>query len=76
MRIIDHFISTFQKNKKFDNIYYVVICCCCSILNVPFDCSAEADLLYTLIVKAKFENNRYKKPKKQPNVSTKHVDWY
>ncbi|XP_023731151.1 uncharacterized protein LOC111878901 [Lactuca sativa] len=47
-----------------------------SILNVPFDCSAEADLLYTLIVKAKFENNRYKKPKKQPNVSTKHVDWY
>ncbi|KAJ9552784.1 hypothetical protein OSB04_016829 [Centaurea solstitialis] len=47
-----------------------------SILNVPFDCSAEAELLYALIVKAKFENNRYRKPKKQPNVSTKHVDWY
>ncbi|OMO99172.1 hypothetical protein COLO4_13469 [Corchorus olitorius] len=28
-----------------------------SILNVPFDVSAEADLLYSLIVKAKFENN-------------------
>ncbi|XP_024959600.1 uncharacterized protein LOC112500352 [Cynara cardunculus var. scolymus] len=47
-----------------------------SILNVPFDCSAEAELLYALIVKARFENNRYTKPKKQPNVSTKHVDWY
>lgn len=47
-----------------------------SILNVPFDCSAEAELLYALIVKAKFENNRYRKPKKQPDVSTKHVDWY
>nr|GEZ07260.1 DnaJ domain-containing protein [Tanacetum cinerariifolium] len=47
-----------------------------SILNMPFDCSAEADLLYSLIVKAKFENNRYKKPKKQPKASTKHVDLY
>ncbi|PWA81907.1 DnaJ domain-containing protein [Artemisia annua] len=47
-----------------------------SILNMPFDCSAEADLLYSLIVKAKFENNRYKKPKKQPKSSTKHVDLY
>ncbi|XP_076951079.1 uncharacterized protein LOC143624246 [Bidens hawaiensis] len=47
-----------------------------SILNVPFDCSAEADLLYSLIVKAKYENNRYTKPKKKPAVSTKHVDWY
>ncbi|KAD0994761.1 hypothetical protein E3N88_43446 [Mikania micrantha] len=47
-----------------------------SILNMPFDCSAEAELLYSLIVKAKYENNRYTKPKKKPNVSTKHVDWY
>ncbi|GJW49118.1 hypothetical protein Tco_0090469 [Tanacetum coccineum] len=47
-----------------------------SILNMPFDCSAEADLLYSLIVKAKFENNRYKKPKKQPKEATKHVDLY
>ncbi|XP_039058716.1 uncharacterized protein LOC120202348, partial [Hibiscus syriacus] len=30
-----------------------------SILGVPFDISAEADLLYSLIVKARFENNRY-----------------
>ncbi|XVF41933.1 hypothetical protein PTKIN_Ptkin01aG0320400 [Pterospermum kingtungense] len=47
-----------------------------SILNVPFDTSAEADLLYSLIVKAKFENNRYQKPKKQPKTSTKNVDWF
>ncbi|KAM0036403.1 putative DnaJ domain, Chaperone J-domain superfamily [Helianthus debilis subsp. tardiflorus] len=47
-----------------------------SILNVPFDGSAETDLLYSLIVKAKYENNRYTKPKKKPDVSTKHVDWY
>ncbi|XP_017633323.1 uncharacterized protein LOC108475871 [Gossypium arboreum] len=46
-----------------------------SILNVPFDISAEADLLYS-IVKAKFENNRYQKPKKQPKTSTKNVDWF
>ncbi|KAH7574559.1 hypothetical protein ACOSQ2_009001 [Xanthoceras sorbifolium] len=47
-----------------------------SILNVPYDCSAEADFLYSLIVKAKFENNRYQKPKKQPKTSTQHVDWF
>ncbi|XP_022719383.1 pentatricopeptide repeat-containing protein At3g05340-like [Durio zibethinus] len=47
-----------------------------SILNVPFDISAEADLLYSLIVKAKFENNRYQKPKKQPKTSAKNVDWF
>ncbi|KAK3013023.1 hypothetical protein RJ639_009972 [Escallonia herrerae] len=39
-----------------------------SILGMPYDCSAEADLLYSLIVKAKFENNRYRKPKKQPKI--------
>ncbi|KAL6964798.1 hypothetical protein U1Q18_035853 [Sarracenia purpurea var. burkii] len=47
-----------------------------SILDMPYDTSAEADLLYSLIVKAKFENNRYQKPKKQPKVSTEHVDWF
>nr|XP_043629202.1 uncharacterized protein LOC122600537 [Erigeron canadensis] len=47
-----------------------------SILNMPFDCSAEEELLYSLIVKAKFENNRYGNPKKQPKASTKHVDIY
>ena len=47
-----------------------------SILNVPFDISAEADLLYSLIVKAKFENNRYQKPKKQAKTSTENVDWF
>lgn len=48
----------------------------CSVLDKPYDCSAEAELLYALIVKAQFENNRYQKPKKkQPESSTKHVDW-
>ncbi|OIT07541.1 hypothetical protein A4A49_34791 [Nicotiana attenuata] len=47
-----------------------------SIMSTPYDTSAEADLLYSLIVKARFENNRYQKPKKQPKASTKHVDWF
>ncbi|XP_034706098.1 uncharacterized protein LOC117929796 isoform X2 [Vitis riparia] len=47
-----------------------------SILDTPYDTSAEADLLYSLIVKARFENNRYQKPKKQPKGSTQHVDWF
>lgn len=47
-----------------------------NILNMPFDCSAEEELLYSLIVKSKFENNRYQKPKKQPKTSTQHVDWF
>ncbi|CAA2968119.1 chaperone protein dnaJ C76, chloroplastic [Olea europaea var. sylvestris] len=33
-----------------------------SIMEKPYDTSAEADLLYSLIVKAKYENNRYQKP--------------
>lgn len=47
-----------------------------SIIDVPYDTSAEKELLYSLIVKAKFENNRYRKPKKQAKSSTKHVDWF
>ncbi|XP_004307085.1 PREDICTED: uncharacterized protein LOC101298165 isoform X1 [Fragaria vesca subsp. vesca] len=47
-----------------------------SILNTPFDNSAEVDLLYSLIVKARFENDRYRKPKKPPKASTEHVDWF
>ncbi|KAL5566084.1 hypothetical protein UlMin_029248 [Ulmus minor] len=48
-----------------------------SILSVPYiDSSAEAELLYALIVKAKFENNRFQKPKKQPKTSTQNVDWF
>nr|POF26891.1 hypothetical protein CFP56_37668 [Quercus suber] len=47
-----------------------------SILSVPYNSSAEAELLYSLLVKAKFENNRYQKPKKQPKTSTQHVDWF
>ncbi|PWA81905.1 phytochrome A2 [Artemisia annua] len=39
-----------------------------SILSMPSDCFAEADLLYSLIVKAKYENSRYKKPKKQTKL--------
>jgi carbamoyl-phosphate synthase small subunit len=48
----------------------------CNLTVVPYDTSAEADLLYSLIIKAKFENNRYQKPKKKTKFSTQHVDWY
>ncbi|MED6181986.1 hypothetical protein PIB30_024615 [Stylosanthes scabra] len=47
-----------------------------SILEAPYDISAEAELLYSLITKAKFENNRFQKPKKQPKTSSQHVDWF
>ncbi|KAK9669686.1 hypothetical protein RND81_13G148600 [Saponaria officinalis] len=47
-----------------------------SILDTPYETFAEEELLYGLIVKAKYENNRYRKPKKQPKVSTEHVDWF
>ncbi|XP_010550976.1 PREDICTED: uncharacterized protein LOC104821713 [Tarenaya hassleriana] len=48
-----------------------------SVLDKPYDCSAEAELLYNLIVKARFENNRYQKPKKRrAESSSKHVDWF
>ncbi|KAL8159505.1 hypothetical protein V2J09_001042 [Rumex salicifolius] len=47
-----------------------------SIVEAPYDTSAEAELLYSLIVKATYENNRYRKPKKKPKVSTQHVDWF
>ncbi|RWW09781.1 hypothetical protein GW17_00026703 [Ensete ventricosum] len=46
----------------------------CSALAAPYDI-AEAALLDSLIAKAKFENNRYQKPKKKPKVSTEYVDW-
>ena len=48
----------------------------CSFLEVPYDCLAEADLLHSLIVRARFENNRFQKPKKQPETSSKDVDWF
>ncbi|KAI3980000.1 hypothetical protein MKX01_042654 [Papaver californicum] len=42
-----------------------------SILESVVGTTAEADILYSLITKAKFENSRYQKPKKKiPNV-----DW-
>ncbi|KAH7846693.1 hypothetical protein Vadar_017060 [Vaccinium darrowii] len=47
-----------------------------SILDKPYDTSAEAELLYSLIIKARFENNRYQRLKKQPKVSTERVDWF
>ncbi|GER32934.1 chaperone protein dnaJ [Striga asiatica] len=46
-----------------------------SIVNVPYDTSAEAELLYGLIVKAKYENNRYQVPKEKAKASNEHVDW-
>ncbi|ESW19044.1 hypothetical protein PHAVU_006G091900 [Phaseolus vulgaris] len=47
-----------------------------SILEAPYDTSADADLLYSLINKAKFENNRYQKPQRQPKGSSQNVDWF
>ncbi|KAG2395141.1 uncharacterized protein HKW66_Vig0074830 [Vigna angularis] len=47
-----------------------------SILEAPYDTSAEADLLYSLINKAKFENNRYQKPQRKPKASSQNVDWF
>ncbi|KAL7157753.1 hypothetical protein ABFS83_02G097900 [Erythranthe nasuta] len=38
-----------------------------SIIGMPYDTSAEAELLYSLIVKAKYENNRYQRPKSNSN---------
>ncbi|GFQ07262.1 hypothetical protein PHJA_002870300 [Phtheirospermum japonicum] len=35
-----------------------------SLLNMPYDTSVEAELLYSLIAKANYENNRYQIPKK------------
>ncbi|CAL9136951.1 unnamed protein product [Musa textilis] len=43
-------------------------------LAAPYDI-AEAALLDSLIAKARFENNRYQKPKRKPKVSTEYVDW-
>ncbi|KAG6394990.1 hypothetical protein SASPL_145581 [Salvia splendens] len=43
-----------------------------SILNMPYDTSAEAEFLYSL---TRYENNRYQIPKNNPKVSSKHVDW-
>ncbi|KAL0422038.1 UNVERIFIED_CONTAM: hypothetical protein Slati_3226700 [Sesamum latifolium] len=47
-----------------------------TILNMPYDTSAEAELLYSLIVKANYENNQYQTPKRNAKVSSKHVDWF
>nr|POE50063.1 hypothetical protein CFP56_68474 [Quercus suber] len=47
-----------------------------SILSTPYSSLAEAEMLYSLMVKAKFENNRCLKPKKQPKTSTQHVGWF
>ncbi|XP_051116822.1 chaperone protein dnaJ C76, chloroplastic [Andrographis paniculata] len=47
-----------------------------SIIGMPYDTSADAELLYSLIVKATYENNRFDIPKKKANVSSKHVDWF
>ncbi|KAF9607601.1 hypothetical protein IFM89_037529 [Coptis chinensis] len=47
-----------------------------SILSLPYSSSAEADYLYSLITKAKFENNRYQKPRREPMVTIYNVDMF
>ncbi|KAF6135106.1 hypothetical protein GIB67_040417 [Kingdonia uniflora] len=46
------------------------------ILSAPYNGLVEADYMYSLIIKAEFENNRYQKPKKQPESPTQNVDWF
>ncbi|CAN6346959.1 unnamed protein product [Urochloa humidicola] len=45
-----------------------------SVLMAPYDL-AEAAVLHSLLTKAKFENNRYTKPKRGANSSSDYVDW-
>ncbi|WVZ98432.1 hypothetical protein U9M48_043877 [Paspalum notatum var. saurae] len=45
-----------------------------SVLMAPFDL-AEAAVLDSLLSKAKFENNRYTKPKRGAKASSDYVDW-
>ncbi|CAL4893415.1 unnamed protein product [Urochloa decumbens] len=45
-----------------------------SALMAPYDL-AEAAVLDSLLTKAKFENNRYTKPKRGANSSSDYVDW-
>ncbi|WOK95995.1 hypothetical protein Cni_G04702 [Canna indica] len=45
-----------------------------SALTAPYDLT-EAAFLESLLSKAKFENNRYHRPKRKPKVSTEYVDW-
>jgi len=45
-----------------------------SVLMPPYDI-AEAAVLDSLLSKAKFENNRYRKPKRGAKSSSDYVDW-
>ncbi|OEL34463.1 hypothetical protein BAE44_0004519 [Dichanthelium oligosanthes] len=62
-------------------IYYVTPCqrtiledVLSSVLMAPYDL-AEAFVLDSLLTKAKFENNRYTKPKRGAKSSSDYVDW-
>ncbi|KAK3135682.1 hypothetical protein QOZ80_5BG0422130 [Eleusine coracana subsp. coracana] len=62
-------------------IYYVTPCqrailedVLASVLMPPYDL-AEAAVLDSLISKALFENNRYRKPKREAKASSDYVDW-
>ncbi|PIA30759.1 hypothetical protein AQUCO_05400097v1 [Aquilegia coerulea] len=45
-----------------------------SILSLPYSNDVEVDYLYSLLTKAKFENNRYNKPRREPMVTIYNVD--
>jgi hypothetical protein len=45
-----------------------------SMLMTPHDLS-EAEVLYSLTSKATFENNRYRRPKRDTKSSSDYVDW-
>uniref|UniRef100_A0A0D3G7C3 J domain-containing protein n=1 Tax=Oryza barthii TaxID=65489 RepID=A0A0D3G7C3_9ORYZ len=62
-------------------MYYVTPCqrtileeILASVLMTPYDLS-EAAVLDSLLSKAMFENNRYKKPKRETKSSSDYVDW-
>ncbi|KAL6610175.1 hypothetical protein ACP70R_040144 [Stipagrostis hirtigluma subsp. patula] len=62
-------------------IYYVTPCqrtileeVLASVLMTPYDL-AEAAVLDSLTSKAMFENNRYRKPKREAKASSDYVDW-
>ncbi|KAG8085488.1 hypothetical protein GUJ93_ZPchr0010g8036 [Zizania palustris] len=62
-------------------IYYVTPCqrtileeVLASVLMTPYDLS-EAAVLDSLLSKAMFENNRYKKPQRETKSSSDYVDW-
>ncbi|XP_039840952.1 uncharacterized protein LOC120700794 [Panicum virgatum] len=63
-----------QGNGEDDLVQLAVGQCPRNVLMAPYDL-AEAAVLDSLLTKAKFENNRYMKPKRGAKSSSDYVDW-